>query len=300
MLLVYSFSHLLDSLSKLQRLKDSVNHHIHLLKRSMFINLLNSITLHILKCVNLNSRIGRLLMYTAQSNANPDWTLPQTVSLMPQRPVSIPTLPSGPRKSIDVKEDFSKAKAPLSQTPANTFYAAIEPWLRPIREEDVGWLEYDGDPLGPYIMPELGRNYTEQWEEEDMALYGQVPASLDFSASRAAAEASSSIGPSGPLPKWDISSLTEADLASDKGLGPVTERLVTALLPAADQSAWKGMMEAEEAYESKANASGSGAHGISSKEKVYVSDFEERVKDTARFYGVLDGEVSYASCPFGE
>lgn len=191
-----------------------------------------------------------------------------------------------------MKEDFSKAKAPPSQVPIGTFYAYVEPWLRQVREEDVGWLEYDGDTVGPYIMPELGRHYTEQWEEEDAALYGQVPAALDFTASRLAAEASSNPGPSNPLPKWDVTSLTDADLVSDKGLGPVTERLVSSFLPAADQSKWKALKDAEDAHEAKTAASGPGAGGgSSSKEKVLIADFEERVKDTVRFYGLLDGEV---------
>lgn len=172
----------------------------------------------------------------------------------------------------------------------------MEPWLRQVREEDVGWLEYDGDTVGPYIMPELGRHYTEQWEEDDARPFEQVPASLDFSASRAAAESSSNPGPSNPLPKWDVSSLIETDLVSDKGLGPVTERLVSALLPAADQSTWKIFQDAEDAYEARIAASGSGPNTTSpSKEKVLVADFEERVKDTVRFYGLLDGEVGFCS-----
>lgn len=202
-------------------------------------------------------------------------------------------MPAGPRRPIDVKEDFSKAKTPASQVPIGTFYASIEPWIRQIREEDLGWLEYDGDTVGPYVVPELGRHYTEQWEDEDMQLYGGVPSSLDFSNSRnAAAAAASTSFIATPLPKWDASSLTEADLATDKGLGPVTERLVAALLPAADQSTWKSMKEAEDAYESKIATSGAAPNGVSlPKEKVLVADFEERVKDTVRFYGLLEGNV---------
>ncbi|KAL5512012.1 NGG1 [Sanghuangporus vaninii] len=223
----------------------------------------------------------------------PDWSLPQPPHhLLPQRPVSIPSLPPCPRKPIEVKEDFSKAKAPASQVPITTFYTSIEPWLRQVREEDVGWLEYDGDTIGPYVFPELGRHYTEQWEDEDVAFYGGVPAALDFSASRNAASISNSgVSPIAPLPKWDVSTLNDNDLSTDKGLGPVSERLVTALLPAADQATWKSTERAEEAYEAKIAASGSTSGGPSPpKEKVLVADFEERVKDTIRFYGLLDGE----------
>ena len=214
---------------------------------------------------------------------------------MPQKPVSVPSLPPCPRKPIEVKEDFSKAKAPASQVPITTFYTSIEPWLRQIREEDVGWLEYDGDTVGPYVFPELGRHYTEQWEDEDIAIYGGVPSALDFSASRNAASMNNTgISPTASLPKWDVSTLNDSDLISEKGLGPVSERLVTALLPAADQAVWKVIEKAEEAYESKLATSGSTSNGPTlPKEKVLVADFEERVKDTIRFYGLLDGEVSF-------
>lgn len=169
-----------------------------------------------------------------------------------------------------------------------TFYSSIEPWLRSVREEDVGWLDYTADEVEPYVMPNLGRHYTEVWEDEDMEMYGGVPAVLDFSQSRAAA--ASNLG--GVLPKWDSSTLGDNDLATEKGLGPVTERLVTALLPAPDPSTWKDVKDTEGAYEN-AVASGSGLNGVSQmRDKVFVADFEERVKDTARFYGLLDRDVS--------
>lgn len=121
-----------------------------------------------------------------------------------------------------------------------------------------------------------------------MALYGGVPAALDFSLHRNSASHS---GPhSGSLPKWDPSTMTEGDLVSEKGHGPVTERLVTALLPAPDMAAWKHVKEAEDLFEARPVASGSHG-GTLGKEKMNVADFEERARDTARFHGLLDGEV---------
>ena len=52
--------------------------------------------------------------------------------------------------------------------------------------------------------------------------------------------------------------------------------------------------QAEEAYEARMAASGSKITPLP-KEKVLVGDFEERVKDTLRFYGLLDAEVSCCS-----
>ena len=188
-------------------------------------------------------------------------------------------------------EDFSKAKAPATQVPITTFYTSIEPWLRPIREEDIGWLEYTADEVEPYVVPKLGRYYTEAWEEEDIQFYGGVPTLLDFSNSRAG-PSSSSISAS-PLPKWDSATLAESDLVMEKGLGPVTERLVTALLPAADQSTWKSLKEAEDKYEARMAASKLGVNGSLAKDKVFVSEFEERVKETTRYYGLLSSEVLF-------
>lgn len=70
-----------------------------------------------------------------------DFSEPSTSSL-PPRPISLPLPVPGPRKPTDVMEDFSKCKPP-AQTAINTFYTSIEPWLRPIREDEVGLLQYD-------------------------------------------------------------------------------------------------------------------------------------------------------------
>jgi transcriptional adapter 3 len=42
----------------------------------------------------------------------------------------------------EVKEDFSKAKPP-TQVSITTFYSSVEPWLRPLREDELGLLEWD-------------------------------------------------------------------------------------------------------------------------------------------------------------
>jgi transcriptional adapter 3 len=189
---------------------------------------------------------------------------------------------------VEVTEDFTKVKSTPQQTPVSTFYTSIEPWLRGIREEDVGWLEYTGDEVEPYVMPKLGRHYTEVWEEEDIVAYGGVPTSLDFSKSHP--------GPSHPsssttLPKWDSSTLTDADLPTEKGLGPMTERLVSAMLPV-DDKLRKEVTQAEDALESRLSAGGAPTvNGIIPKEKVFVADFEGRVKETARYFGLVEGEV---------
>jgi transcriptional adapter 3 len=81
-----------------------------------------------------------------------------------------PTTP-GPSKPTDVKDNFSKPKQP-SPVLVTTFYISIEPWIQNIKEEDIGFLKHTTDKVKPYVLPKLGRHYSEVWEDEDIAIYG--------------------------------------------------------------------------------------------------------------------------------
>lgn len=61
-------------------------------------------------------------------------------------------------------EDYSKQKIP-SQIAVSTFQASIEPFFRPLTEEDLGWLRDRGDQLAPFIIPPLGTHYSELWND---------------------------------------------------------------------------------------------------------------------------------------
>jgi transcriptional adapter 3 len=144
------------------------------------------------------------------------------------------------------------------------------------------------------VLPKLGRHYLEVWEEEDIALYGGPlpgfatgrPIETISNSSSSNAHASSSA----PHPKWDPSTLAEPDLLTeDRGHGPLTERLISALIPMPDLTVWKGVKAAEDAMEGRP---GGGAGAASRKEKMNVSDLEERIRDTMRFHGLLRGIVS--------
>lgn len=64
-------------------------------------------------------------------------------------------------------KDFSNAK-PANQVSANTFQAYIEPFVRPLMEEDIAWLKEKGDRVTPFIMPPRGKkHYKDTWAEED-------------------------------------------------------------------------------------------------------------------------------------
>lgn len=219
----------------------------------------------------------------AKSTIGPDFSVPPSVQLLPPRPPVAPPPVAGPSKPTEVMEDFSKLKQP-PQVPVNTFYTSIEPWIRGIKEEDIGFLEFTGDEIEPYIIPKLGRHYTEVWEEQDMEIYGTpLPG---FSSHRTGDS-------SGSLPKWDPSTLSEPDLLTEeRSHGPLTERLISALLPMPDVTVWKGVKAAEEAMEGRPGGTGAAA---ARREKVNVADLEERIQDTMRFHGLLPEPPNYSA-----
>ncbi|KAJ3540988.1 hypothetical protein NMY22_g4076 [Coprinellus aureogranulatus] len=212
---------------------------------------------------------------SSHTKVGPDFSLPPPVNLLPPRPpIPSPPIP-GPSKPIEVESDFSKLKQP-PQTQVSTFYSSIEPYLRPVREEDVGFLEYTGDEVEPFIMPKLGVHYLEVWEEQDANGYtGIIPKAKEAPASAFVA----------PKPTWDPSTLTDQDMSSeDKGHGPLTERVISALLPIPDLG-WKGVKAAEDAMEGRPGGSGAAA---ARRERLNVSDLESRIRDTMRYHGLLE------------
>lgn len=195
---------------------------------------------------------------------------------------------AGPSKPTEVMEDFSKAKQP-NQVLVTTFYTSVEPWLRPIKEEDIGFLEYTHDEVEPFVMPKLGRHYSELWEEEDIAQYGVALPGTAAVRSGASLPGSASTA---PLPRWEPATLAEADLLTEeRGHGPLTERLVSALIPMQNATEWKGVKAAEEAMEGRPGTNGAAAQAA--RDKLNVADLEERVKNVMRFHGLLEEIVSY-------
>ncbi|KAJ6630274.1 histone acetyltransferases subunit 3-domain-containing protein [Mycena sp. CBHHK59/15] len=222
------------------------------------------------------------------SKNGPDFSIPPTVALLPMRaPIPPPPTP-GPSRPTLVTEDFSKAKQP-AQTPVNTFYTSIESYIRPIREEDIGFLEHTGDEVEPYVLPKLGRHYLDLWAEQDALLYG-VGGALPPGAGTIRDAPPEAFAP--PAPKWDPSTLMEPDLLTEeRGHGPLTERVLSALLPITDMTVWKGVKAAEDAMEGRPGGSGAAA---ARKEKMNVSDLEARIRDTMRYHGLLDQAPDYS------
>jgi transcriptional adapter 3 len=66
--------------------------------------------------------------------------------------------------------DFSNAK-PATQVNATVFANYVEPYIRPLTEEDVAFLKERGDRFVPFTMPQRGpRHYKDIWAEEDGAM----------------------------------------------------------------------------------------------------------------------------------
>lgn len=210
----------------------------------------------------------------------PDFAIPPSVSLLPSRPPVAPRPVAGPSKPTEVTEDFSKSKQP-NQVLVTTFYTSIEPWLRPIKEEDIGFLQYTADEVEPFVMPKLGRHYSVQWEEEDIATYGQpLPGT-------AATRASMHAPPPSTLPKWEPSTLDDERATMDHyAHGPLTERVASALVPMNHLLEYRGVKATEEDMAGRPGTNGAAA--AAARDKLNVADLEERMKHVVRYHGLLD------------
>lgn len=68
-------------------------------------------------------------------------------------------------------KDFSSAK-PTNQVSASVFANYVEPYIRPLTEEDVAFLKERGDRTGPFVLPRRGnRPYKDIWAEEDNLMH---------------------------------------------------------------------------------------------------------------------------------
>lgn len=145
--------------------------------------------------------------------------------------------------------DFTKAKPP-NQVQFSTFSSYIEPYFRPLTEEDLHFLEQKlaGGPydhsymptitgtgaaaaaaaaaaaskrsqLSPYIIPKLGRLYSDVWKEQD----GPTPG---YSLNPPEPPTSREVDPHGSSDKINDDDLEKDDISC----GPLASRLLAAIL----------------------------------------------------------------------
>lgn len=127
--------------------------------------------------------------------------------------------------------DFLKTKAPSNQVQFSTYQSYIELYFRPFANEDIAFanekyvippgFEKGYDPVAsPYLIPKLGRFYTELWADEDAALGAKL---LSPAFQRPPLEAYRPKGNSEDL-------VDEILLTEDVSCGPLSTRLLLAIL----------------------------------------------------------------------
>ena len=113
-------------------------------------------------------------------------------------------------------KDFSNAK-PATQVNAGVFANYVEPYIRPLTEEDVAFLKERGDRTAPFILPRRGnRHYKEIWAEEDGAMH------IDSNDQR----------PAPNVPRGAAEDISDDVLESDQvSTGPLLARLLATMRP---------------------------------------------------------------------
>lgn len=113
-------------------------------------------------------------------------------------------------------KDFSNAK-PATQVNAGVFANYVEPYIRPLTEEDVAFLKERGDRIGPFVLPRRGqRHYKDVWAEEDGAMH--MDSNLDRPATN--------------IPRGAAEDIIDDVLESEHvSAGPLVSRLLATLRP---------------------------------------------------------------------
>ncbi|UPX13216.1 Transcriptional regulator [Ascochyta rabiei] len=113
-------------------------------------------------------------------------------------------------------KDFSNAK-PATQVNAGVFANYVEPYIRPLTEEDVAFLKERGDRVAPFVLPRRGqRHYKHVWADEDGAMH------LDSTLDR----------PAPNLPRGAAEDVLDDVLETEHvSAGPLVSRLLATLRP---------------------------------------------------------------------
>lgn len=112
-------------------------------------------------------------------------------------------------------KDFSNAKPP-TQVNASVFANYVEPYIRPLTEEDLAFLKERGDRVTPFTMPRRGsRHYKEIWAQDDNAMHLDNPNDSRLPANE---------------PRGSADDITDENLATDMvSAGPLMSRLLCLL-----------------------------------------------------------------------
>jgi len=67
------------------------------------------------------------------------------------------------------EEDNAKSKVG-NQVPFETFYKFVEPFVRPLTDEDLNEIETTDDDPYPYMIPKLGKSTQDRWARDNMGM----------------------------------------------------------------------------------------------------------------------------------
>lgn len=197
-----------------------------------------------------------------------DFSLPNPPSrpLIPPRPgVQRPPKP-GPKRQSEVDEDYSNTKAP-TQVNFPTWWNTVEPYIRDLREDDLAILTLKADAPESYEIPPRGRHYTEVWDEEDGVPGSNPRVSVP------------NMRP-GVTGHWAASDIRDEHLVEEhRGLGPLTERLVAAMISDTDEQEEKPGADMDER-----------------PQRVDVMELEDRVKKELRALMLLGEQEEVSHC----
>ncbi|KAJ3184680.1 Transcriptional regulator [Geranomyces variabilis] len=200
--------------------------------------------------------------------------------------------------------DFTKAKTVQNQIPIATFWTFVDQFYRPLTEEDLKFLEMEGDEVTPYMTPPLGRPWKEQWADEDQkqllelsapqssssGFHHQFHSDYDLAVPPDAtvnASGGGGGGGGGPRHMQALSDRIIASLMENRIIGAFAPRFGAGILPAlsagnagAESEADVNAMVVDES--AAAAAAGAG--------EADTSDLEHRMRTELRYIGLIDDE----------
>jgi hypothetical protein len=128
------------------------------------------------------------------------------------------------KKKQDVIEevDFIRVKA-KDQVPVSTFWTNIDPYFRPLTEQDRQFLLEKSDTGKPYLIPPLGEHYLNQWKKEDKILMQQQQPSNQAQSTQLAEPVCKDMNSESSLIDRLLSSLVAEDVIDPSELAEVDQ-----------------------------------------------------------------------------
>ncbi|KAI8620248.1 histone acetyltransferases subunit 3-domain-containing protein [Chytriomyces sp. MP71] len=191
-----------------------------------------------------------------------------------------------------LRGDYSNAKAPANQIPINQFFSFVDTqFFRSLCDEDFAFLDHTGDEVTPYVLPRLGRNYHEQWAEEDNNLAPLKAQQQPFWTPEFGYQQPPPPPPAGPR---EYEEADDTVYGGDVYIGPLAERILASLAEGGGGGGAVGTLLPGSGEEDTAAGAPAVVPGALSRVRTTadVLGFEERLRSELRHLGLFgDGEV---------